>query len=54
LLGTARADTLATTSVVAAAGLAMSVKQRAALGDGGMTHNFSSGALDESISLKGF
>jgi hypothetical protein len=32
----------------------MSVKERAVLGDGGMTHNLSSGALDGSISIKGF
>jgi hypothetical protein len=48
-------DALAIRSTLAAAtGLAMSVKQRAVLGDGGMTHNLSSGALDGSISIKGF
>ena len=48
-------DALAIRSTLAAAtGLAMSVKQRAVLGDGGMIHNLSSGALDGSISIKGF
>jgi hypothetical protein len=34
--------------------LALRVKQRAVLGEAGMTHNFSSGALDGLISIKGF
>jgi len=47
-------STLAAASVAAPTRLTMSVKQRAVLGDGGMTHNLSSGALDGSISIKGF